>query len=364
MKSEQENRTGSGLKLNRIYALDLTRGIAVLGMMYMNFKITFSAGEWSPEYSFASAMEGRFGVLFIFLAGAGVALMNRKALALDDRNLLRENRLRLLKRSAFLYVTGMLFSLYWFADILHFYAFYLLIGLTIVSWKRWQLALLLPLPVVAFELLTLVIPWETGWDFAAFSYNSLYSPAGFFRNLLYNGFHPIFPWITFFILGMIVGKSNLEPSRKTGIGALIALAVFIGTELLSAHLISAMPSEELKIVVSSRSFPPFPLFVVSASAMALFILYSVILLSSRLNTKALICRSLAESGRMVMSHYLFHLLAGLPLLYLLAEVLPLSGAVVTVFTLLFFAGSLVLTMLWRRRFTFGPMETLMRKLSG
>ena len=63
----------------RIAALDITRGIAVLGMIYMNFRIVLSGDFYDESYSFLTSQEGRFGVLFIFLAGIGVSLMTRRA---------------------------------------------------------------------------------------------------------------------------------------------------------------------------------------------------------------------------------------------------------------------------------------------
>lgn len=350
--------------LSRIDGLDITRGLAVFGMMFMNFKIAFRTGDWSSDYSLLTAMEGRFGVLFIFMAGLGVALMNRKALAEKNPLELKKNRIRLLKRALFLLVVGMVFSLYWFADILHFYSFYLLIGVLLIRQSKRVLAAVLPVPVIVFVVWNIFFSWDKGWDFVAFSYIDLYTLNGFFRNLLFNGFHPVFPWISFFILGMIIGKTELRPHKKMVRNMGIALAVFIATEILSWGLNSAFPDEMVRAFISSRSFPPFPLFVVSAGAMSVAILYAVILLFRRVSKANLLYKGLKETGKMVLTHYVVHLLIGIPALFLLSMVIPITTLFVLAFSLVYFALTIISVILWRKRFPHGPLEMLMRKISG
>lgn len=356
------NRLSKGA-MGRVDGLDITRGLAVFGMMFMNFKIAFRGGDFTSSYSFVTSLEGRFGVIFIFMAGLGVSLMNRKALFQNDRSELKKNRIRLAKRALFLFVLGMLFSLYWFADILHFYAFYLLIGIALLRVRVSVLKALLPLPVIIFSLWNIFFSWEKGWNFIQFSYPDFYSLEGFFRNLFFNGFHPIFPWISFFILGMILGKTELRPHKRMLRNMWIALGIFLTTELLSFGLNRAFPDEMMRSLTSTRSFPPFPLFVISASAMSVFILYEVILLIRRMPKDHFLYRGFRETGKMVMSHYVGHLFLGIMALYGMSSFMELHQWVILVFSIAYFILSIALTLLWRRKFPHGPLEMLMRKIS-
>lgn len=341
----------------RIEALDIARGLAVFGMIFMNFKISL-AGDYFEGYSFLTAQEGRFGALFIFLAGTGVSLMNRSAWTDPER--LSRNRKRLAGRALFLLVLGLIFSLYWQADILHFYAFYLLLSLPLLRAPTrllYGLAALLPF---LFLLLFSVLNWEQGWNWDTLEYTRFYSLRGFSRNLLFNGFHPVIPWMSFFLIGMGVGRGPLAETKGLSRKIAAAAAVVIAVELLSWFLMGRLGPGEAVYLVASRAMPPTPFFIISASAQNIFILNLVILLSRR-------CKAfsrLAETGRMVMTHYILHLLIGLPLLFVLNEMVDGGLGFVFLYSVVYFILTVGATRLWHRRWRQGPFEGLMRRLTG
>jgi len=350
-------------KLKRVAALDVTRGISVLGMIYMNFSIAIQGTVESYEYSFITSQQGRFGVLFIFLAGVGISLMNRRAYESGDRDLFRQNRIRLAKRALFLFVTGMIFSLYWFADILHFYAFYILMALPLLRLRGKTLLLLTPLPVIIFIALNFFLNWEAGWDFTTFSYVGFYTVRGFIRNLFFNGFHPIFPWFTFILLGMAAGRKLPEPGKGLAVRLIVSLAVMGLAELISFAVSRSGAGEFATIVFSTRGFPPAPLYVLSSAAQSLAILYGAIFLCHFVSEKNLLLKALASTGKMVMTHYVVHLFAGLIPLFVLSESRDLSILFIFSYSLVYFLLTVVVTTLWNRKFRNGPLEGLMRRLS-
>ena len=89
-------------------------------------------------------------------------------------------------------MTGLLYWPIWRADILHYYGAYLAIGallLGVPGRRLWALAGGL---VLAFAvLLVLGLDYADGWDFETLTYHGFWTPRGFARNLLYNGFHPM-----------------------------------------------------------------------------------------------------------------------------------------------------------------------------
>lgn len=351
------------MKQNRIQALDITRGLAVLGMIFMNYKISVQMKiTETMEYSFLSSQEGRFGALFIFLAGIGISLMNRNAL--NNRELLKKNRTKLLKRSLFLFVLGMLFSLYWQADIFHFYAFYLLISLPLITLKSRTLWKLSVLPPIIAVLLNFAFSWETGWNWEMLNYDGFYTPAGFFRNLLFNGFHPLFPWISFLISGMAIGKSDLYSKNLQWKSLLISALIVAVTELISFVFTSKTGNSELIYLVSTAAMPAFPLYVISAVAQNILIFNAVLLCVYYFRRENPISTGLKETGKMVMTHYILHLFIGLIPLLALKKYISFQTFDILIYSLIYFAFSVSLSLLWRKWHKAGPFETLMRKFSG
>lgn len=128
------------LQSKRIEGLDFARALAMFGMLIVNFKIIMGATGRGPNWLiwFTGLFEGRASATFVTLAGIGVALMTRKARNGGDLSTIKENRLKLWKRSAFLFILGLLLYVAdWTGDILHYYGIYMLIAsfLIVVSTK-------------------------------------------------------------------------------------------------------------------------------------------------------------------------------------------------------------------------------------
>lgn len=357
-------------KSNRVYGIDIAKGLAIFGMIFMNYKIAgkylFSEPYNTNEitYSLLDNMSGRFGALFIFLAGMGVILMNWKALMNNDIVQLKINRRKLFKRSAFLLIIGMLFSLFWKADILHYYAFYIFIGSFLIKFKRRTLILLSIFCVIMFFILNLFLNWEIGWDFNTLEYVDLYTLEGFFKNLFFNGFHPIFPWMAFFLTGMAVAKSDLNTKSKNYLSIIVSIIVFVSVELLSFNLSKTIESKELYYLFSTNAMPPFFLFSISTMAMNIFALNLAIVISRIVSSNNIIIKSLINTGQFTMSHYVFHLFPGLYLLYVLNMIVEITVLSIFIYSVIYFIGAIYITQLWKKRFKHGPLETIMRKISN
>lgn len=117
---------------SRLEGLDLARFIAFVGMVIVNFKIAMGAENESGALSvLTSALEGRAAATFVILAGIGLGLAA-----------LREDHLQTVsvtvRRAVFLLVIGLLNSLIFDSDILHYYAFYFFFGVLLLPVRsRW-----------------------------------------------------------------------------------------------------------------------------------------------------------------------------------------------------------------------------------
>jgi uncharacterized protein len=288
--------------------------------------------------------------------------MNRNAC--DNPNLLKKSRIKLAKRALYLFTIGMLFSLYWQADIFHFYAFYILMAIPLIRLSGRTLFRLAFLPPVIFTIISFTTDWEIGWNWNTMQYSGFYTPSGFFRNLLFNGYHPIFPWFSFLLTGMSIGKSDLNNRIAVIRNCIISAAIFAGTEIATMITSIFWNGPELSYLISTRAMPPFPLFIISAGAQNIMILNLILLLTARANPGSGILSLLSETGKMVMSHYVLHLILGLIPLFLIAGKYNVGGLFILVYSAGYFILTVVLTYLWCRKFPRGPLEMLMRKLTG
>lgn len=346
---------------NRIIGLDFARGLAVWGMLLMNFKIVMTSDTSGVLGTVTHFMEGHFGVMFVVLAGIGISLFMKRAISDGDKIALNRKKTVLIKRSIFLIIIGLLFCFIWPADILHFYGFYILLALFVVDLSTSKLWVLISLSTLTFPLFLLVIPYEEAWNFTTLQYADFWSIKGFLRNTFYNGFHPVFPWIAFLFLGIIFGrveytKVNLKKYL------FISLLISIVAELLSYFLVKYIPGE-LSFLFLRDAMPPTPLFVIASGAEAIVMITLSILLSDVLKESKIV-QPLVYTGQMVLSQYIFHVFIGMGILDVIGRMQGQTLNFALLYSTAYFFLSVITSHLWGSRFKRGPVEILMRKITG
>lgn len=68
------------------------------------------------------------------------------------------------------------------------------------------------------------------------NYVDFWTVNGFLRNLFFNGYHPFFPWFSFFLIGMIIGRLDLHNKKIRDRLLLLGITFTILIELLSKGL--------------------------------------------------------------------------------------------------------------------------------
>ncbi len=352
----------------RISGYDFARGIAVLGMFLMNFKIVMqnplepASGFWAV---LLQGWEGRFGALFIILAGIGVSLMTRRAREMQDFDKLKQNRRTLLLRAGFLFVLGCLFIPIWEADILHYYGLYIALAVLVVFRSEKMLLGLMVVTTSLFVLLFLVFNWESGWNWTDLTYQDFWTVQGFIRNTFFNGYHPLFPWFVFFLFGMLMGRRDLTAKSNRRKYLMFSGIVFGLCELIAYGLVPWATGTAIGVPVlffNTLSFPPFPLFVVSACCSSLILITLCITITE--NLPAALTRPIVSTGQMVLTHYIAHVVIAMGFLETIGRLYnqPLSFAVGC--ACLYFVISVTFSVIWQAKFNKGPLETVMRKISG
>jgi uncharacterized membrane protein YeiB len=156
-------------------------------------------------------LQGTCGCQFLQI-GAGIlgALFFARLLA---ERLCPGPRLRLLSRAALLLGLGYAWYPIWNGDILHYYAVFLSVGALLLGLRaRWILPMILAIAAGA-------VYWQLHEDFRAdwamlvLEYENFWEPRALGRNLLFNGWHPILPWLAFFLVGLLLGRGALRSKR-------------------------------------------------------------------------------------------------------------------------------------------------------
>lgn len=383
---------GPVLRQERIEAIDILRGVAILGILIVNMGL-FSSPEGLPVggtterliYFFA---QEKFKALFSFLFGLGLAVQMMRAQARGVRFL------PLYARRLFaLFLIGVShFLLLWNGDILHDYAengFVLLLfrrrsPKTLLVWAGAFLAI----PLLFYGLTTYdsithrVSPPLTSW----ISYETetqdqqtidetrrIYS-RGTYGEMITLRAHELPGDVTpdiddayllaMFLLGLYAGRRRIFhdiPAHLPFIRRVQRWGLIIGVAGNAAFAIGG-------------SFDPSPTsvtenvgrlcLVFAAPAMMFFYASTIILLAQREIWRRRLA-PLAAVGRTALSNYLLQSLICTTIFYsyglaLFGKVGPALGVLLTITIFLF---QIPLSVWWLRRFQFGPIEWLWRSLT-
>jgi len=360
-------------KKKRILGIDVARSIAIMGMIIVNFKVVLGEQDAGAGLKwFAHLFDGKAAATFVVLAGVGIALLSNSAIAQSDKTRIAGIKKSLFKRALVLFFLGLSYMPIWPADILHFYGIYMLLTLLLLQASEKALFRTIILLVLGFPLLTHFIPYEQSWNFATFTYADFWTVKGFFRNLFYNGFHPVIPWAAFMLYGLWLGRRNWYDEKVVRRAMRYSLVVFIGVQFLSWSLIESfsigLSGEDLAIIsifFGTNPMPPMPLYMVNGISIATFIIAFCVWISPRFEEAGWF-QALAKTGRLALTFYVGHVILGM------GGALEGFGAKEGSYTLAFSLGYAVVfslscvlfAVIWSRYFKQGPLEWCMRKLTS
>ena len=330
--------------MTRLHGLDTARFLAFCGMVLVNFRVVtapHAGNDWPTLIT--NALEGRAAALFVVLAGIGIALG-------------QPTRGLLLRRALFLFVIGLINLTIFEADILHFYALYFVVAtafLTVPDRALWIGAI----GIVTLGLIGLLtLNYEQGWNWDTLAYADFWTIQGFLRHSLFNGWHPLFPWAAFALIGMWIGR---QPLRDTGFqrrlvvwGLIAAIVAFIPGALIN--------DPELSELLGTASLPPGPLYILAGTGSSAAMIGAILLLTPKLDRLRL-SLWLGTAGRQSLTLYMAHIVIGMGTL----EALDLfdgalSAAQVFWISLGFCVLCALYCRIWALTFKRGPLEAMMR----
>ncbi|UIR54927.1 DUF418 domain-containing protein [Sphingobacterium sp. SRCM116780] len=349
----------------RIIGFDLARAYAIFGMFIVNFNIVFgNAKDDSFLGKFLGLFSGNSSTVFVMLAGMGVALMSNriKEYSAEDRSHLR---LTLIKRAAFLFVFGLLFSFWWSADILHLYGCYILIASAILFLDKKLFLIIAIITITVFHVLLMLIPYETGWNLNNLTYLDLWTFKGFLRNTFYNGWNPIFPWFSYFAIGMFLGRLHWTDVALHKKVIITGAALYITIEIMQYVVENTATNPQVIEFFTADYIPPLFPFLLSTTGFGLVIIGFFMLIGERYANKKWAI-NLAKTGQMTLTHYVIHLTVGLLLISIWrGEHTGWSSPLfVLLVSSLFFVASFYFSIYWTKKYQRGPLESLMRRIAA
>ena len=344
----------------RLIGLDIARYLAFVGMVLVNFDIVMSHGVQSNEgffNEFIGQLQGRASATFVVLAGIGLGLSSFKKESQTVNTIV--------KRSIFLLILGLLNMTIFEGDILHYYAFYFLFGVFLLPFGNRALILVISILNLVFFSMMLFIDYESGWNFEELTYSGFWTIDGFTRNLFFNGFHPVFPWLGFFLLGMLMSRVLLK-KRQVQIkmiswGLIAIIFSEIMSFIISGYVIPA--DSELQFLFMTDSMPPMPLYFLAASGSALLTIGLCLLVSEKFR-ESKIYSLIAPAGTQTLTLYVLHIIVGLGFIDAIGFTGTQTSSQAFVAAIIFCILGTIFAFTWSKWFRRGIFESLMRKLTG
>lgn len=361
----------SGERSKRIHSYDIARAIAFIGMAMVNLRASWpeearELGERTERL--LELLQGRSATTFVVLAGIGLTLSRIRHEQAQARGELRlDLESHITRRAVVLMGVGLLFSVFWTLDILHFYAVFLVLSLFFLR-ARWST---LAIASGCFLLGSWFAPWQLGLtdDFTPDGIANIgqyYIPIGTLLHLVCVGPYPVFPWMAFILYGIWFGREPIEVRRADWRVWFFGGLLWLGGEAISKKLLGLLTPKKRAVwesVLDTSPFPGFGLFALSNIGTATLIILTCSLLSSRLERWGRI-KLLSDMGQMMLSLYILHaFLIDLGLAMTAKLAWSPERRLWTIYMAII-AISAVVAYLWRRRFKYGPLEMLMNYFVG
>ncbi|NQZ32062.1 MAG: DUF418 domain-containing protein [Oceanospirillaceae bacterium] len=355
----------------RVMGFDLARAFAIFSMIAVNFKLAMQADTGSDFLLwFAALFEGRASALFVVLAGVGVTFLTQKSRLSNERKLIYKSRLSLVKRGLLLVVIGLLFIPIWPADILHFYGVYFLLAAAVCMMSDRALLLVAMTITLLFPLLLMLFNYDQNWHWATLTYQHLWSLDGMLRHILFNGFHPVFPWAALLVFGMWLARLNLTNTVIRNRLLSWSVIILITTEsvfylmrvYIGENLALEDSREDVLILLSTSMIPPLPQYIISSASSACMVLVGCLYLSDAFHASK-INIWLCQTGQLSLTLYVAHVIIGMGVLDAFDKLSDQSIEFSLLSTLIFCVCAVAFSVIWLKYFKYGPLEWLFRKMS-
>ncbi|WP_162257737.1 heparan-alpha-glucosaminide N-acetyltransferase domain-containing protein [Agromyces sp. Root81] len=223
---------------DRVIGLDLARFLALIGMMATHLWV---GGDEAPALT--AALEGKAAALFALLAGVGIVLTTRTALA-EGR--VGAASLAVFGRGLALIFVGLTLGLLpnFLLVILVYYGVTFWLVIPMLRWSSSALIALAAAWAVLWPFLSSILraPLRDPIELESANWANLADPITFVRGLFVSGAYPAFTWVVYTMIGMVVGRLIVAAWKRGAIRsvglrlAAVGVVVAVAASGLSALL--------------------------------------------------------------------------------------------------------------------------------
>jgi uncharacterized membrane protein YeiB len=367
---------------SRIESLDVARAIALFGVVAMNFHAYLNGTQsmypthpsvWERMFNpLTGPLTTRFAATFVLIAGIGVSLFTQRARESNNRADIQHARIVLLRRGTLLYFLGYFVQWIWPGTILFYYGAYFIIAAAVFAWSSKRLILLGGVSIIIAAALS----WWRASQLLDGNNTRWLSPSpNSPRNLLIRTFvdytHPVFPWIVFFISGIVLGRHihRLIEIRLRLMFAAILLVLATHTANFLFTPASQISDRDFVLarLLSTQPLDRGMLFSLGTLATAIVAVCLVSFMVERMSRSMLFMlpmKILARAGRMTLSVYFLHVIFFNLVVHRLHWVGPTGLDTALVLSLSFYVVALFLASEWNKHFGIGPAERVYRVFGG
>jgi uncharacterized membrane protein YeiB len=360
----------------RLPGPDVVRAVALIGVVVMNYHgylngaravadsdATFGQRLFDP---WTGVLSTRFAATFVLVAGVGVTLLTNRSRTTADRSAVRADRWRLVRRGYLLYAVGFVLDWIWPGTIIFYYGAFFVVAAVLFPLRSVWIAV----AGFAAALAGAAIEWwgtarardghVADWLFSPET-SETDSPRGLLFDTVVNGTHPLFPWLAFLCLGMLVGRLLPSlPRKRLIVGGVVATAV---SYALSHTATGSCDDVVCETVLSTRPFDRGLLYTVGTAGTALTAFCVISWLAERFVDRGA-TKVLVAAGRTTLSLYLLHVLVFRVLVDVGGIVRSTGLDTALMFAGIFWLLAIVAAAAWTEVFGQGPAERLYRRFGG
>ena len=349
---------------HRIVGYDLARGIAIFGMILINFTMIFSTNQTTPVFliDFLEFINRRSAATLVMVAGVGMTLLSKGQVVNGKRQVRPGTKRDLFKRACFLLVAGYLLSMTWAGDILHFYGVFIIIGICFLTASNRVV-----LSAAGFFFLVGVILYSIDSDTIRQGLTDHFF-SDQVADILFSGYYPVFPWTAFLLGGIWFGRqyvSNPLFKKKALVWAAVMVAMAeIGSRIVLGHVSKDLPDAFAALIRVMQPWAiidltiPSPLSVISGFGTSMMVILFSMGTCERQGERWL--SHWTAAGKTSLTLYVFHILFVINPLMILGVSHKENTVPVIIGASVFFFFYSTFARMWLKRYEKGPLELLMR----
>lgn len=361
----------TSLGTSRLIGLDVTRAIALIGVVVMNYHGNLNDQSigidfWHRVFNvYSGVLSTRFAATFVFVAGIGTALLSRRAS--KEKHEVSKLRIRLIRRGALLLLGGYFLDHAWPGTILFYYGSYFILSALFIMWKSRSIILV---AITTAITATVVSSWEAsrtdlGHSTKWMHPRNIHSIKDLLLRIFFDYTHPVFPWLAFFCLGIIFGR-NLEAVRKkwrqiSVVSCAVIFLCYIVTSILDQQDLGS--SSVINVVTSMQPFTRGLFYTLTSAAIAVIAFLAISQVADKYHENRLIVH-LQRSGQVTLSLYLLHVLIYYVFVKWSSMITATGLDTALIFAGIFWLFAITIASWWQHHFGQGPAERLYRAIGG